>query len=201
MWRNRRDRRHGGRGGAAHRRAGGRTGGGGSRIGDVVRLIKDIASQTNLLALNATIEAARAGEAGKGFAVVAGEVKNLASQTAQGDRRDRGTDRCGTDRDSDAVAAIQSIGTTIGRINVIATAIAGAVDSQRSATQDIVHQVQQATQSSGVANSSMVAVTHLVAATGVAADRVVTGMDALAQQSRTLSAQVDQFVTKIRRAG
>ena len=32
-----------------------------ARIGDVVRLINNIAAQTNLLALNATIEAARAG--------------------------------------------------------------------------------------------------------------------------------------------
>ena len=52
------------------------------KIGDVVKLITDIAGQTNLLALNATIEAARAGDAGKGFAVVASEVKNLANQTA-----------------------------------------------------------------------------------------------------------------------
>ena len=56
-------------------------------------MIESIANQTNLLALNATIEAARAGEAGKGFAVVAAEVKNLASQTAQGDRGNRAPDR------------------------------------------------------------------------------------------------------------
>jgi len=64
-----------------------------TRIGEVVKLIRSVAGQTNLLALNATIEAARAGEAGKGFAVVAGEVKNLASQTRPGDRRDRGPGR------------------------------------------------------------------------------------------------------------
>jgi Methyl-accepting chemotaxis protein (MCP) signalling domain len=38
-------------------------------IGEVVKLIQDIASQTNLLALNATIEAARAGDVASHVAV------------------------------------------------------------------------------------------------------------------------------------
>src|SRR6185503_6388623 len=53
------------------------------KIGDVVKLIQDVAGQTNLLALNTTIEATRAGEAGRGFAVVASEVKSLAVQTGK----------------------------------------------------------------------------------------------------------------------
>ena len=57
------------------------------RIGEIARLVGELAAETNMLALNAAVEAARAGEQGKGFAVVAVEIRKLADQSKKSAER------------------------------------------------------------------------------------------------------------------
>ena len=125
-----------------------------ARIGDVVRLISDIAGQTNLLALNATIEAARAGEAGKGFAVVASEVKNLAGQTARATEEIAGQITAMQAATNASVIAVRTIGETIQRMDSVATAIAAAIEEQGAATREIARAVQQAAEGTSGASAS-----------------------------------------------
>jgi methyl-accepting chemotaxis protein len=83
------------------------------RIGNIVKVMDGIAFQTNLLALNASVEAARAGEQGRGFAVVAGEVRQLATRSAEASREIRGLIEASSHKVASGTALVQQAGTTM----------------------------------------------------------------------------------------
>jgi methyl-accepting chemotaxis protein len=171
-----------------------------TRIGEVVKMINAVAEQTNLLALNATIEAARAGAAGRGFAVVASEVKALSAQTA------KATDeiaaqiaqmQAATDQ---SVTAIGDISTTISKIFAISSAIAAAVEEQGASTQEISRNVQQAAQGATSVAANMLEVNRGATNTGAAAADVHSSARSLMADSKTLNAEIDRFLARVRRA-
>jgi methyl-accepting chemotaxis protein len=119
-----------------------------SKIGEVVKIINEIANQTNLLALNATIEAARAGNAGKGFSVVASEVKNLAGQTAKATEEITQQIKAMQDATHQVVTSIEEMTSTIKDINESTYIISSAIEEQGASTQEIFKSIAMVATSS-----------------------------------------------------
>ena len=170
------------------------------KIGEVIKLINDIASQTNLLALNATIEAARAGEAGKGFAVVASEVKSLATQTGRATEEIRAQIAEMQSVTKKAVDAISSIDRTIREIDQISAAIAAAVEEQGAATGEISRNVQQAAIGTADVAANISNVTEGTTETGATAKDILKRSAQLGSHASALKRHVSEFLVQIKSA-
>ena len=167
------------------------------RIGDVVKLIQDIAGQTNLLALNATIEAARAGDAGRGFAVVASEVKSLAVQTAKATGEITREIQSVQNSTGDAVTAIRAITQRMQEINLHTAEVVGAIGQQEVATGEISHNVASAALGSKAVVAALSDLASGVTQTRSSAQTVLAASDEVENATVRLREEVEGFLKTV----
>lgn len=170
------------------------------QIGQIVKVIKDIADQTNLLALNAAIEAARAGEQGRGFAVVADEVRKLAERTTAATAEISGMITAIQSETSHAVVTMEKGSIQVSDGVALANQAGDSLLEINSSVKRVVEMIQQIAAStrsqSEATNEITTRVEHIANMAQENADSVALTADAshdLEQLSGSLQQLISQF--------
>ncbi|HAZ06752.1 MAG TPA: methyl-accepting chemotaxis protein, partial [Acetobacterium sp.] len=155
-------------------------------IGNIIKVIDEIAFQTNVLALNASVEAARAGEHGKGFAVVASEVRNLSIRT--------------TDAVKQTSSLIEASGKNVKIGIEVANRVSEALDEIKASMKAVETRVEavgkaseQQTQNIHEINSGISIIANVVHTNSATSEETAAASQELFNQAEILKRQTNQF--------
>jgi methyl-accepting chemotaxis protein len=171
-----------------------------NEIGEIVRIIEDIADQTNLLALNAAIQSAMAGEHGRGFAVVADEIRLLAERSTESTKRIATLVKSIQGDTYEAVVAMEDSTQEVVKGSQLAdeagrslNSIYGAVEKQAQMIESIARAAnEQSTVSEAVA-VAMGRISEITRQTDAGTQEAAVSVSYLAELSEQLRSSVSTF--------